>query len=270
MSEKEILKEIERYIKGELSQPEIDALWMEFLKNPEYYHLFETDLHFRQLAKESKSRGRNPFKHPKSAEANDEALSTQRTGFTNRVSLWFGAIAAIVIIGFGIHYSLIDKDSTFASYSMSQIDVNEMTGTDIFRSEEDVAGPLDIAINQGLAYAYSGNDNRAKTIFERVLDRNPNPEQKARAEMNLGILLYNQGEYELASDYLRRAADESEISEFFEERALWFLANTYLKQDMPEESKIALSRAIEIDGRFRSDAERLLGKIDDRLASNDS
>jgi len=37
----EILQQIESYVRGELSETEIDYLWTQFLKNPEYYNWFE-------------------------------------------------------------------------------------------------------------------------------------------------------------------------------------------------------------------------------------
>lgn len=49
-----MMKRINDYIHGRLSQQEIDALWIEFLKEPEWYRLFETELHLIHLAKHAK------------------------------------------------------------------------------------------------------------------------------------------------------------------------------------------------------------------------
>ncbi len=46
-----IQKLIEAYILGKLDQREIDLLWIEFLKAPEWYDLFETELHLRSLGR---------------------------------------------------------------------------------------------------------------------------------------------------------------------------------------------------------------------------
>ena len=59
MTEKEIirmLKLIEAYILGKLDQREIDLLWIEFLKAPEWYDLFETELHLRSLGRSAEKR----------------------------------------------------------------------------------------------------------------------------------------------------------------------------------------------------------------------
>ena len=44
-----MMQRIEKYIRGKLNQDEIDQLWVEFLKDPEWYSIFETDLHLRVL-----------------------------------------------------------------------------------------------------------------------------------------------------------------------------------------------------------------------------
>lgn len=43
-------KKIEAYILGKLSESEVDELWVEFLKTPEWYELFEIELLLTHLA----------------------------------------------------------------------------------------------------------------------------------------------------------------------------------------------------------------------------
>lgn len=44
---------IEAYILGRLNQGEIDQLWMEFLRTPEWYDLFESELHLRSFSRDA-------------------------------------------------------------------------------------------------------------------------------------------------------------------------------------------------------------------------
>ena len=47
MNEKRIIdmmQRIEKYILGKITQKEIDELWIEFLKDPEWYIILKTDL----------------------------------------------------------------------------------------------------------------------------------------------------------------------------------------------------------------------------------
>lgn len=54
MTEKDIIyiqKLIEDYLLGKLDQRQIDQLWIEFLKEPEWYDLYEAELHLRALGR---------------------------------------------------------------------------------------------------------------------------------------------------------------------------------------------------------------------------
>jgi len=51
----DIMQRIDSYIRGRLNQQEIDELWMEFLKEPEWYRVFETDLNLRGLIRKRAS-----------------------------------------------------------------------------------------------------------------------------------------------------------------------------------------------------------------------
>lgn len=43
---------IERYIRGQLTPGEINQIWIEFIKDPELYQHFITELHLVALIKE--------------------------------------------------------------------------------------------------------------------------------------------------------------------------------------------------------------------------
>lgn len=50
----EMMHRIDDYICSRLSQVEIDELWIEFLREPEWFYYFETYLHLLELAKRLK------------------------------------------------------------------------------------------------------------------------------------------------------------------------------------------------------------------------
>ena len=54
MTRREIHIHIERYIRGKLTPDQIDELWIEFLRAPEWYDYFITELHLRALFKDKK------------------------------------------------------------------------------------------------------------------------------------------------------------------------------------------------------------------------
>ena len=53
-----MMRQIEAYIAGNLSENEIDQLWIEFLKAPEWYEIFEIELILRMMGREKIQSGR--------------------------------------------------------------------------------------------------------------------------------------------------------------------------------------------------------------------
>lgn len=49
----DIQREIEQFIRGNLSMDDIDSLWVKFLENSEWFTYFETELHLRAMGKEN-------------------------------------------------------------------------------------------------------------------------------------------------------------------------------------------------------------------------
>lgn len=252
MNEEKIIKEIDRYIKGDLNPGEIDNLWMQFLKNPEYYQWFETELHLISLAKDQKKGKLHSFK---------DAAAKKSNGLRS-YKKWALAAAAVLVISIGLQIFSIDGTDSIYNQAIVQIENSEMAGADVFRSDEEVANDLDVEINQGLAYAYSGEVEMAVDTFREILSKDPTEEQRARAELNLGILFYNMGEYGEAVVHFESVTQIEEITRFFEEKAWWFLGNTYLNLRQLSDARQAVFNAYTLDGRYQSPALSLLKKLD--------
>jgi len=50
----EMMKRIDDFISGKLDPVQEDALWIEFLKDPHWFNMFQTELHLTHLAKHAK------------------------------------------------------------------------------------------------------------------------------------------------------------------------------------------------------------------------
>lgn len=46
-----MIQRIEDYLLGKLNQKEIDELWIEFIKDPEWYEVFEIEIALRYMAR---------------------------------------------------------------------------------------------------------------------------------------------------------------------------------------------------------------------------
>jgi len=259
MSEKEIYREITRYIDGDLSKEEVENLWAQFVDNPEYYKWFETELHLRDLAKKASESNIHSI-HSDSEHDTPESFWKSSTG-------WILAVAAAVLISFGLQFFSTGDTIIYHPDSISQIDLNEMSGSDILRSEEDVSQTMDIEINRALASAYQDDPDGAIRKFRALLLQDPDPQQKARMELNLGILYYNMADYEQAKVFFESVAQTEAMNKFFTEKAWWFLGNAYLNLEMLEEAREAVNNAYTSGGRYVDPALSLLNKLDEELGN---
>jgi tetratricopeptide (TPR) repeat protein len=252
MIEKEIIIEIDRYIRGELSPIEIDRLWELFLKEPEYFDWFETELHLKKLAIDSKKGNIHPL-HQK-----DGKTSPIRGLYTK----WVAGVAAALIIGFGLQFYFMDSSFQIHPYAAESIDYTELAGADLFRSDEDRPALAELAMNQGIAFAYNGEEERAISRFKEVLEMDTDSATRTRVLMNLGILYYNTRDYEAAVRQFHSVTGLDELPYFFEEKAWWFLGNAYLNLRELSEAKNALLNTVELDGRYKESAAILIEKLD--------
>lgn len=266
-SDKEILVEIDRYIRGKLNASETDELWKKFLIRPEYYSWFETELHLRNLGEFNNSLGNpSPNGHSLPISGNDESVgrSSAIMAFlkVSAARRWVLAAAAIFVLTFGVSFFLSNSSAVVHQFALEQIDYSELSGAGIVRSDGERAADPEVALNQGLAFAYSGQESAAEEQFQWVIEQSADPNLKSRAEMNLGIIKYNLSDFSGAESHFKSALSYDVTVPFLEEKTGWFLANTYLNLDMFNEAKSAVERVIEFEGRFETEARDILVKLE--------
>jgi hypothetical protein len=58
-----MMSRIDAYVRGRLNQEEIEELWIEFLREPYWFRIFEVDVNLRALIKEvNAGRADSPFR----------------------------------------------------------------------------------------------------------------------------------------------------------------------------------------------------------------
>lgn len=256
MSDTEIYRKIAQYIDGELQEHEIENLWEKFVDNPEYYKWFETELHLRDLAKEASKKNLTSITSVNGISSNNQP---------NSIRNWFFAVAAIILVGIGFQLFTMQDSVSVHPYSISQIEIDEMSGSDIMRSDEMSASMFDVEMSRALTLAYEEKYEESGEKFRSLLIQSPDSEQEARILMNLGILHYNMGEFEVSKGYFESAAKSDEMNKFFREKAWWFLGNTYLNLELLEDARDAVYHVHSADGRFAGQAEGLLQKLNKEI-----
>ena len=252
----EILEKIDLYIKGKLSQEEIDNLWKTFLQHPEMYDWFETELHLKSLIRKGK---RPDF----GSETKKEATIASINGYQK----WLFAAAAAVIIAIGLQFFAMQPPEPVSAFAVVQIDETNLIGADILRSGDETTEEIDVLINRALAMAYEAETESAIMEFEEILDQLSDDVQRARIQMNIGILQYNLGQFKLARDSFQEITEVEELTKYQEEQAYWFLGNVYLNLNQPIEAREAVFHAYNLDGRFQPAAMALLEKLDERIGN---
>lgn len=252
----ELQKKIDLYIKGKLSQEEIDELWKEFLQDPERYDWFETEVHLRSLIK----KGKNPYP------VTDETFSESSLSVSD-YKVWFYAAAAAVLLALSLQFFNFKQEQSIPDLALATIEQSNLVGADVLRSADTSADDLDVAINEALATAYDGETEEAIKQFQELLKQSPNHQQQGRIEMNLGILFYNSGKYESAQDHFQSITEIEGIKDYQVEKSWWFLGNTLLNLDQPRKAREAISNAYNMDGRYQSAALLLLEKLDQQLGN---
>ncbi|MEX0646233.1 MAG: tetratricopeptide repeat protein [Balneolaceae bacterium] len=256
MTNKEIIIQIDNYINGKLDTREIDLLWVKFLENPDWFEWFETELHLRYLVNKNKKSSIHPLDPP-----------VRQASPIRKYKNWMMAAAAVVIISFGLQFLFFAEGDLAGELAFEQISRSELIGADILRSDSQQTDPLDISINEALAAALENDIDMAIEKFRAILTQSPDTQQRARTEMNLGILLYNQADYENARTHFEAVTQINTLSKFFEEKAWWFLGNTFLNLQQLDDARDAVFNAYSLDGRYKKPALALLKRLDMELGN---
>lgn len=248
MDEIEISKKITLYIKGNLDEEEEDRLWVEFLRNPAHFREFETELNLYDLF-----RNKNYRINPPAPQAEEPTVNYGR---------WIFSIAAIVLLTIG-SYFIFELNSDISSYAISDIEVKEMLGADIYRDAQNGTEEAERSINRSLATALEGNETGAYIILEELDEESLDGLQRAKVQFNQGILMYNAGNYQRASHYFSELFDNSQLPAHMRDKALWYKAHTQLKLQNTAEARETLSQLVSQGVNYTEQANQLLEKLED-------
>lgn len=254
MKDKEISQKITRFLNGDLNNEEIDQLWEEFLKNPELFSQFETEVNLHDM-----------FRKEQAATSPDKKSEPGAIKKLQSYKIWLYSAAAAVLISVGLQLFSVQQGELLQRSALASIDVTEMMGADIFRGDEEVSNDLDISINVALAKALDEEFDEAISILENLLEEELSPQQFGRVSLNLGILSYNKADYQRSIYHFQQVLDTESLPEFFDEKAWWFLGNAYVNLNETENAREAVFNAYTMDGRFASPALSLLKKLDIEL-----
>ncbi|CAN5312235.1 hypothetical protein BH23BAC3_BH23BAC3_19090 [soil metagenome] len=246
MTDKEISQQITRYIQGELNDEEEDQLWVEFLMDQQRFRQFETELNLYDL-----------FQN-KGYSLNESDFKTEEP---NNKSTWLFAVAAVVLMALSI-YIFNMGDSGIEDLAVSQIELSEMLGSDVYRDDRSSATDIDYEINSALATALGGKLDEAYQILSGLDMESTSAHEKQRVYFNQGVISYNQGNYNLSVTHFSELTGAERIPEYMKENALWYKANGYLKLQDEANASETLRQLIEINAQHAEKAGLILHRLD--------
>ncbi|MDR8391357.1 tetratricopeptide repeat protein [Aliifodinibius sp. S!AR15-10] len=251
-----IIKQIDAYIKGQLSDKETEELWISLLKNQEHLDYLETELAVKSILEEKQGRtgGRE----------NDKVSELQKSW------KWIAAAASVAILVIAINFFKLDGSQPLADQTIDSINMtNNLAAPMVMRSQKSELTGADSLMNVGFQAALSGNIARAVRMYEDVTRQYEDAPVAARAHLNIGIIKYNNGEFKPASRAFQQTLSIVEDDKVLQEKAYWYLGNAYVNIDSLEQAREAIQKAYALDGTYRKPAFRLLRKLDYELGNID-
>lgn len=249
--EEDIYKKIDAYIKGTLDQEQVDALWVEFAKNPDLLDQLDLEVGVKQILKKMKNR---------------KTSAPVRT-LPNWV--WHASAAAAVLLVALIQLFGVETATQLEDFIVTNIPNEQLETANGVRSKEVVITSADSLLNLGFAAISAGNDQKALEIFSEVISSYDEEPYASKAYLNTGIIKYNSGDYEEAISNFEEAAERAKENRMISEKAYWYLGNAYVNVGKLENALFAVGEAYKRDGIFRKPAFVLYQKLNYDLGNID-
>ena len=238
-----IEQKIEMYIEGRLNEEESDMLWAEMMERPDYYDYFKTVVNLKHIVNDTESAETESYPEP--------TVSTNRRMY--RV-----AIAAAIVITVGIlgYLNINLQSSAVPPTALHQLAMQTT------RSAVTMDGSMESDIQRGINLANLGKTTQAIALFKKILNENADPQVRALALTNLGIMYYNQDQIGKAISSFRQISQVQGLNVLTYEKAYWYLGNAYLKQGQLKEARAVIKKAYDLNGAYRRVTAEYLKKLD--------
>ncbi len=242
-----IRRQIDRYISGELTPDEIDQLWADLLDYPELLEELKAQATLKSIISDQNSNL-----------AGEPGQSYTSGSFTPYYR-WALPLAAMLLLAIGISWYL-SMDEPYPE-AVESISYAEMYVPDVQRSDEGkrLTG-TDSLLHSGYNAAVNNRISEAISHFREASDKGLDSDSEAEVNLNMGILFYNDRDFEQAALLFEKSANQTSRKRL-QTKNYWFLANTYLQL---EEFNLAFEyarKAHQGSGEFADEAGRLLQSL---------
>lgn len=223
----DIEQKIDDYIHEELSAKEIDELWVDLLEDDYYLDYLKSAASLKKIIEEN---------NQKKSRLLDFPTATK----------WISAAAAILLlVGSIVVFNLSVKPSETVQ-PIASIELDYYRSADGSATEMEELSSIRTAITQ----ANQGNIDAALELLNKKIEEASTDVEKADLMITAGSILYNSGRYNEAVDKFEEAIALDMNDSIIEERAFWYLGNTYFQLNEIDEAKEAFSKAYDLNGAY--------------------
>lgn len=240
---KSIYKRIDAYVKGTLSESDIDALWEEFAKDPDLLDQLELEVGIKKIIR--------------------DRISKKKIAPTHSLPnwVWHASAAAVVLIVALVQLFRVDTPTNLEDFLVLNIPNEQLETADGIRSKDMAITSADSLLNLGFAAVSAGNDEKAIELFSEVISNYDEEPYVSKAFLNRGIIKYNDGAYPESISNFEEAATRASDNRMISEKAYWYLGNAYVNIGELEKALEAVGEAYNRDGIFRKPAFVLYRKL---------
>jgi len=237
-----IERKIDLYVNGKLDQHQIDELWSVLIQDESALDYLKTVANLKELA--DREREQCP---DKTLQGGYERTNEPRTP-------WIVAAAAAVLLIIGSWGVLQLDRADQQPEPIAQIEL------DYYRSGESSIDPTsdEAVIREAIILANRGEHLMAIDLLEQELESTSDSYSRSQLYLNAGSILYNNSSYAEAAGRFERIVNEEIGDLLIQERAWWYLGNTYFQLNRMDEALQAFRRAYELNGAYSRVAESYL------------
>lgn len=234
---------IDRYIKGQLNDEDIEQLWVDVIQDSYYFDYMKTAANVHHL------------------ELGEEKANVHEFKPSSKIKYYWVAAAASIAILIGV-LSVVFQSNVSNNPLMP---VNELALQNV-RSVEVLNNDPQSQIKKGINLANNGEISQALSLLQKVDNENKKASIKASANLNIGIINYNHKNYNVALNAFNKVIPLTTDNILMQEKAYWFAGNAYLQLGDLQKARTAIRNAYNLDGAYRRIAGKYLKQLNEKLS----
>lgn len=242
LSYEDLDEQIRLYINGALSQEQIDELWTELIRHPEYMEYFRASVNLHAVAREEESA--------------DALIQQHQEDTTNVWPRLFIAAMLMISIAAGAFLWFQQQQVSGGPEAIDRIEI------DIMRSTAQVPDEEEGSLQQALTLVADEQTDQAATLLDSLRERGGSQEVKTEATLTKAVIAYNQQQYTESRELFEEMLEEGSLNESQKERVHWYLTQSLIRLGEYDLARDHAEYVVQMDGSYYRTASSLLEQFE--------